>query len=64
MSQWARVTKNVALIAMETPSQYREFAETCDRLAGQVESEAHRASLIEMAEQWRKLAEETDNREF
>jgi hypothetical protein len=49
---------------METPSQYREFADTCDRLAGQVESEAHRASLIEMAEQWRKLAEETDNREF
>lgn len=49
---------------METPRQYREFAETCDRLAGQVESEAHRASLFEMADQWRSLAEETDKREF
>jgi hypothetical protein len=58
------VSKNAALIAMETPSRYREFAQACDRLAGQVEFEAHRASLIEMAEQWRKLAEETDNKEF
>jgi len=49
---------------METPRQYREFAETCDRLAGQVESEAHRASLTEMADQWRRLAEEADKREF
>jgi hypothetical protein len=58
------MTKNAALIAMETPSQYREFADTCDRLARQVGSEAHRASLIEMADQWRRLAEETDKREF
>jgi hypothetical protein len=49
---------------MESPSLYREFVDTCDRLAGQVESEAHRASLIEMADQWRRLAEETDKREF
>jgi len=52
------------LIGMETPSRYREFAKTCDRLAGQVESEAHRASLIEMANQWRKLAEETEDKAF
>lgn len=58
------MANNAAMIAMETPSQYREFAETCDRLARQVESEAHRTSLIEMAEQWRKLAEGTDNKEF
>ena len=58
------MAKDAPLIGMETPSQYREFAETCDRLAGQVESEAHRASLIEMADQWRRLAEEADKREF
>jgi len=58
------VGKNAALVGMETPSQYREFADTCDRLAGQVESEAHRASLIEMANQWRKLAEETEDKAF
>ena len=56
--------KNAPLVGMETPSQYREFADTCDRLAGQVESEAHRASLIEMADHWRRLAEEADKREF
>jgi hypothetical protein len=50
--------KNPPLVGMETPSRYREFAETCDRLARRVESEAHRALLIEMANAWRKLAEE------
>jgi len=53
-----RALKNPPLVGMETPSQYRDFAETCDRLARRVESEAHRASLIEMANAWRKLAEE------
>ena len=53
-----------ALIRMETPSRYREFAETCDRLARQVESEAHRISLIDMANKWRKLAEEAENKAF
>jgi len=48
------------LIRMEAPSRYREFAETCDRLARQVEVEAHRASLIGMANLWRKLAEEAE----
>ena len=56
--------KNAPLVGMKTPSLYREFADTCDRLAGQVESDAHRASLIEMANQWRRLAEETDKRGF
>lgn len=58
------MAEDAPVIGMETPSQFREFAETCDRLAGQVESEAHRASLIEMADQWRRLAEEADKREF
>jgi hypothetical protein len=53
-----------ALIHMETPSRYREFAETCDRLARQVESKAHRASLIDIANKWRKLAEEAENKAF
>jgi hypothetical protein len=49
---------------MEAPSQYRDFAETGDRLARRVESEAHRASLIDMANIWRKLAEEAENKAF
>jgi hypothetical protein len=52
--------KNPPLVHMETPGQYRDLAETCDRLATQVESEAHRASLIEMANVWRKLAEDRE----
>jgi hypothetical protein len=56
--------KNPPLVHMETPSQYRDLAETCDRLARQVEAEAHRASLIEMANVWRKLAEEAENKAF
>ena len=30
--------KNPPLVRVEAPSQYRDFAETCDRLARQVES--------------------------
>ena len=56
--------KNPPLVRMEAPSQYRDFAETCDRLARRVESEAHRASLIDMANIWRKLAEEAENKAF
>jgi hypothetical protein len=33
-------------------------------LARRVESEAHRASLIDMANIWRKLAEEAENKAF
>jgi hypothetical protein len=39
-----------------TQSQFREFAEQCDRLAAQVTTERHRIILKEMAEAWRKLA--------
>jgi hypothetical protein len=55
------VPKDPRSIPRETPSQYREFAETCNRLARQVESEAHRASLIEMGSIWRMLAEEAED---
>ncbi len=50
------------LFHMETPAQYREFAEECDRLARQTEKEGHRKILEEMAETWRKLAAETDGK--
>ena len=56
--------KNAPLIGMETPSRYREFAETCDRLARQMVSETHRATLIEMANLWRRLAEEAESKAF
>ena len=56
--------KNPPLVHMETPGQYRDLAETCDRLARQVESEAHRASRIELANVWRKLAGEAENKAF
>jgi hypothetical protein len=48
---------------METSTQYREFAEECDRLAAQAKATRHRKILEEMAEVWRKLAEESDTKE-
>ena len=53
--------KNPPSVHMGTPSRYREFAQTCDRLARQAASEMHRASLIKMASLWRELAEEAEN---
>jgi hypothetical protein len=45
---------------MHTRTQYRVFAEECDRLAKQAMAERHHVVLKEMAETWRELAEETD----
>lgn len=42
---------------METPMQYRKFAEECDRLAKQASAAHHRKVLEEMARVWRELAD-------
>jgi hypothetical protein len=47
---------------MEKPTQYREFAQHCERLANQVEAGRHRSILKEMAEAWKELADEADRR--
>ena len=49
------------LFLMETStSEYREFAQECERLARQATSEHHRAILLEMAEAFRQLAAEAN----
>jgi hypothetical protein len=45
---------------METPTQYRQFAEECDRMAKQADTERQRGILREMAEEWRQLAQDAD----
>jgi hypothetical protein len=45
---------------MTSSSQYREFAEECLRLAKQAPDEHDRKILKEMAEAWRKVAEEAN----
>jgi hypothetical protein len=43
---------------METSKQFLEFAEECDRLAQEVETEHPRRILKKMADAWRKVAQE------
>jgi hypothetical protein len=43
-----------------TASQYRKFAEECERLAKMERNERHRSLLMEMADAWKKLAAEAD----
>jgi len=43
---------------VSSSSQYREFAEECLRLAARAKDEHQRKVLKEMAEVWKKLAEE------
>jgi hypothetical protein len=50
------------LFRMETPAQYRKFADECDRLAKQARAAQHRKVLEEMAEVWRQLAEGADGK--
>jgi dihydroneopterin aldolase len=45
---------------METPHQYREYAEICERLAKVVQNEVHRKVLEQMAREWRRLADKPD----
>jgi hypothetical protein len=47
---------------METSIEYHKFAQHCERLANQVETEGHRSVLKEMAEAWKELADEADRR--
>jgi hypothetical protein len=48
---------------MEMSSEYREFAEHCERLADQAGTERHRRVLKEMAEAWKELANEAHRRD-
>lgn len=48
------------LSRMETPTQYRKFAEECERLAKQARAAHHRKVLEEMAKVWRELADGAD----
>jgi hypothetical protein len=45
---------------MKTPTQYREFADDCVRLAQRAKTEEERKILLEMAATWHNLAEEAD----
>jgi hypothetical protein len=49
---------------METATQFRQFAEKCNRLAQEVQTEDQRRRLMEMAAAWRKVAEEHDRETF
>jgi hypothetical protein len=45
---------------MEAPSRYRELAAECLRLASAAKTEEHGKILREMAQAWRKVAEEAE----
>ncbi len=47
---------------MQSSKEYRKFAEECDRLARNAKMEHHRKILKEMAEAWKKLADEDDRK--
>jgi len=45
---------------METSTEYRRFAQECDRLAREAKTERHRKIMQEMAQAWEKVAKEAD----
>jgi hypothetical protein len=47
---------------METPNDYRKYAQECRRLAAKADAEEHRAILQEMAETWIRLAAEAEQK--
>jgi hypothetical protein len=47
---------------METPSEYRKYAEERRRFAEKADAEKHRAILEEMAEVWPRLAAQAEQK--
>jgi hypothetical protein len=47
---------------METPNEYRKYAEECRRLAGKADVDKYRAILEEMAEMWSRLAAQSEQK--
>jgi hypothetical protein len=45
---------------MDRSEQFRDFAEECDRLAQEAETEQQHSALRKMAGAWRRVAEEYD----
>jgi hypothetical protein len=45
---------------MDDPTQFRQFAEQCERFAAEAKTERHRKFFMEMAEAWRRLSEQTE----
>jgi hypothetical protein len=45
---------------MSGPSAFRKFAEECAQMAKDASGAAQRARLMDMAEAWRRLAEEAE----
>ena len=45
---------------MPTATDFRNFAQTCTRIANTIEAPASKATLLSMAEKWTGLAEEAD----
>jgi hypothetical protein len=52
-----RCGQAIRFFPMKTADQYLLFAEECERLAKQPSNERLREVLIDMAEEWRKLAQ-------
>lgn len=50
------------LSSMDTPKQYYEFAEVCERLAIQTRNDQHKKILKAMALTWRQLAEKIEGK--
>jgi len=47
---------------MQSPSRYRQYAEDCERIAREGAPQ-HRAVLLEIAEAWRRCAEDAERQE-
>ena len=47
---------------MEKPEDYRRYAAECLRLAQEFRGRAEAATLLDMAERWRRLAKEAEGR--
>jgi hypothetical protein len=46
---------------MQSPSRYRQYAQECERIARGAPQ--HRAVLLEIAEAWRRYAEDAEQQE-
>jgi len=59
---WSRMAEGISLLMISRAADYRRYAAECLRLAQIISNPTEKGVLLQMAETWRRLANEIESR--